>query len=85
MKTVRIGKPYFEIGDKVKYSPYEIRKSFDSYLEMKGSRFEYNYKKSYEDKCAVRGTVEQILENGIQVRTNSGEIHKSLDCLWEKT
>ena len=71
----------FKEGDRVKFSDYVTMPLRDKMLGNMGCSF----KKEYEDKCAVRGTVQALSINktdgeldGVVVLIDSGDLHYAL-------
>ena len=74
----------FKIGDRVKYSEHSLRPKRDYWLGQGREPQKSQAKGWYEDAKAVRGVVTHIISNSsVEVQTNDGCIHRSLDYVWE--
>ena len=74
----------FEIGDKVRRSPYALRYWEDLYHNCGREPAKSTYRKALERERAVQGTVTALLDPGIRVITATGTTCDSLSYLWEK-
>lgn len=72
------------VGNRIKYTEYALRSKRDYWQRCGREPQKSNAKRAYETACAVRGTITAETLNGIEVTTDSGEIHHSLDYLWER-
>jgi hypothetical protein len=79
-------KPPFNVGDRVKPSPYSLRPYRDRWLQAGSSSSKLGCLSHYENQMAVRGTVVSCDRGkygfSVVVKTDSGGIHSSIPDLW---
>ena len=78
----------FSIGDRVKPSGYVTNRARDYWQGVGREPMKSGAKREFERVCALRGTVTAITPNefsksAIEVTTDDGAVHKSLDYRWE--